>query len=272
VHARSTLALLLAASLCAGVAAAQDLPGKAKPRALLPETASAVQESDDPEAIYNLGMKQLKRQLWDDAILSFEKVRNRFPFNPYSVLAELRVADCLFEKAAYVEAVDAYRGFVKLHPRHAEVGYAVFRSAKAEMKLAPLVAQRDQAHTVQGLKNLEGFEQKYPDSPYLAEAGKLRRRGELRLSRAALQVGNFYWKRREWAAAERRYRLAAEENPGTRIAAKARFRQAMCLSKLDRPDEARGAAESAVASDPEGPWGKRARAAIERLPGPTQAP
>ncbi len=64
-------------------------------------------QPETPESLYNKGLGQMKRGYLDEAIISFEKVRNHFPFNQYSVLAELRVADCLFERQGYLEAVVA---------------------------------------------------------------------------------------------------------------------------------------------------------------------
>jgi len=189
-------------------------------------------QPETPDGLYATGLRQMKLGSWDEAILSFERVRNHFPFNQYSVLSELRVADCLYEKGSYLEAADAYRGFARLHPRHAEMDYVVYRTARSEFKLAPNVAQRDQTHTRRGLRRLRGYESRFADSEYLPEVGKLRSKALLRLSRAAVAIGNFYWKQKQWAAAERRYRLAIEEFPDSPLTPRAQFRRGLCLWEL----------------------------------------
>ena len=191
-----------------------------------------LREPETPEDLYAAGLRQMKLGSWDEAIISFERVRNHFPFNQYSVLSELRVADCLYEKGSYLEAVDAYRQFVRLHPRHAEIDYVVYRAARSEFKLAPVVPQRDQTHTRRGLRRLNGFETRFPESEYGLEVGRLREKALLRLSKAAVQIGHFYWKQKEWAAAERRYRLAIEEFPSSSVIPRARYRRALCLWEL----------------------------------------
>lgn len=200
-------------------------------------------QPETPEGLYATGLRQMKLGSWDEAILSFERVRNHFPFNQYSVLSELRVADSLYEKGSYLEAADAYRGFARLHPRHAEMDYVVYRTARCEFKLSPNVAQRDQTHSRRGLKRLRGFEDRFPKSEYLPEVMKLRAKAGQRLSRAAVAVGNFYWKLKEWSAAERRYRLAIEEFPDSSFTPKARFRRGVCLWELG--DISSGEAEKA---------------------------
>ncbi len=236
-----------------------------------PGLAWAGVEPEDPEELYEQGLRQMKRGYYDEAVLSFEKVRNHFPFNKYSVLSELRVADCLFEKAAFLEAVDSYRQFARLHPRHPEVDYAVYRTARAEFKLAPTVAQRDQQHTRLGLKHVGDFEDRFPQSEYLDEVQRLRFKAQRRLGLAATQVGNFYWKQRQWEAAERRYRLSMGEYPESPTASKAAFRHALCLVKLGRLDEARPALEAIATAQGSSRWGRRAAAALRGLEGKATA-
>lgn len=251
--------------LLVSLAASAAMPAIAQePEAQFPDPFRRLRAEETPEALYSKGLGQLKRGYYDEAILNFEKVRNHFPFNQYSVLAELRVADCLYEKAAYLEAVDAYLRFSRLHPRHPEIDYVVYRTARAEFKLAPIVPQRDQSPAKRGLKRLRSFEERFPDSQYTEAVGNLRRRALTRISRGALQVGNFYWKQREWKAAERRYRLVADEFEGSPLAYKARYRQARCLWRLDRPGEAALVLENIVTESPEGRWGRAAQAFLAR--------
>ncbi|HCP46623.1 MAG TPA: hypothetical protein DIU15_11295 [Deltaproteobacteria bacterium] len=229
-----------------------------------PRSRKKVRVAETPEQLYNRGLRQMRRGYYDEAVLSFDKVRNHFPFNQYSVLAELRVADCLYEKSAFAEAVDAYRQFARLHPRHPEVDYVVYRIARSEFKLAPSVAQRDQSHTVRGLKRLKGFVERFPDSIYLEEVQRLREKAELRLVRRATQVGHFYWKRKAWKAAERRYRLAYEQFPDSKLAVRCRYRQAVCLWNLGRQQEARTALEALAARDPESRTALKARRFLDK--------
>jgi outer membrane protein assembly factor BamD len=215
-------------------------------------------EPDDPESLYQQGVRQMKRASYDEAVLSFEKVRNHFPFNQWSVLAELRVADCQFEKGSYLEAADAYAEFVRLHPRHEEVDYAVFRSARSELQLAPVESQKDQSHTRRGLDGLRRFEANFPQSRFTEEARRRREKAEQKLATAAVAIGDFYWRQKAWKAAERRYRMAVDEFPLAAVTARAQYRRALCLGSLGRWDEARATmANLGVARSGTG-WGRRA--------------
>jgi Flp pilus assembly protein TadD len=81
-----------------------------------------------------------------------------------------------------------------------------------------------------------------------------------------VEVGDFYFKRKNYRAAEDRYReaLLYKDND-----AMATFRLAVCLEKMDRPDEARREYESYLKILPHGPLAAEAYKAIARLKGPT---
>jgi outer membrane protein assembly factor BamD len=228
-------------------------------------------QPDTPESLYNKALSQMKRGYFDEAILNFEKVRNHFPFNQYSVLSELRVADCLYEKSAFLESVDAYLRFSKLHPRHPEIDYVIYRAARAEFKLSPLVAQRDQGPTKRAVRRLARFEQRFPDSTYVDSVKSLRRKALRRLSRGSLEIGNFYYKRREFGAAERRFRMVVDEYPLSPLVPKANYRRANALMKLERPAEAESLMRAIAAGEDER-WARRAQRWLERFVGPAAAP
>jgi len=77
-----------------------------------------------------------------------------------------------------------------------------------------------------------------------------------------IEVGDFYFKRRNYVAAESRYREALYYKENDAIAT---FRLAQCLEKMDRPDEASQEYESYLKILPYGPEAPEAKKAIERL-------
>ena len=79
-----------------------------------------------------------------------------------------------------------------------------------------------------------------------------------------IEVGDFYFKRKNYHAAEDRYREALYYKDNDAIAT---YQLAICLEKLDRPDEARAQYERYLQILPYGPEAENARKAIERLKG-----
>lgn len=77
-----------------------------------------------------------------------------------------------------------------------------------------------------------------------------------------IEVGDFYFKRKNYKAAEDRYREALFYKDNDAIAT---YRLAICLEKLDRPDEAIMEFENYLRILPHGPQAAEARKAIDRL-------
>ena len=80
-----------------------------------------------------------------------------------------------------------------------------------------------------------------------------------------VEVGDFYFKLKNYVAAESRYREALHYKDNDAIAT---FRLAVCLEKMGRPDEALEEYESYLKILPYGPEAKDAKRAIDRLKNP----
>jgi tetratricopeptide (TPR) repeat protein len=81
-----------------------------------------------------------------------------------------------------------------------------------------------------------------------------------------IEVGDYYFKRKNYKGAEDRYREALFYKDNDAIAT---YRLAICLEKLDRRDEALVEYENYLRILPHGPQAGHARKAIDRLKGPS---
>ena len=80
-----------------------------------------------------------------------------------------------------------------------------------------------------------------------------------------IEVGDFYFKRKNYRAAQSRYREALFYKDNDALAT---FRLAICLEKMDEPAEAQKEYESYLRILPYGPEAAEAKKAIERLKRP----
>ncbi len=77
-----------------------------------------------------------------------------------------------------------------------------------------------------------------------------------------IEVGDFYFKRKNYRAAEDRYREALVYKDNDAVAT---YKLALCLEKLDRPDEAIAEYQNYLKILPEGPEAENAKKSVERL-------
>jgi tetratricopeptide (TPR) repeat protein len=79
-----------------------------------------------------------------------------------------------------------------------------------------------------------------------------------------IEVGDYYFKRKNYRAAEDRYREALFYKDNDAVAT---FRLAVCLEKMDQPEDASKEYQSYLKIMPHGPQAEEAHKAIDRLKG-----
>jgi len=150
---------------------------------------------------YEKGLAELKDENYPEALRYFTYVKQKFPFSRYAALAELAAADTEFARSAYQEAIDGYKSFLRLHPKHEKVeeGYVSFRIAEAYVKempddwfLVPPSHEKDQSAVYDALRELNSLIDRYPNSKYLKPAREYRRAVLGRLIDHEVYVARFY--------------------------------------------------------------------------------
>ncbi len=173
---------------------------------------------------YERGLAELKDENFSDAIQYFTYVKQKFPFSTYAPLAELGLADTEYERGNYQEAIDSYRSFIRLHPRHEKVssGYAAFRIGESYFKempedwfIMPPSFERDQSAVQDALRELDNMLDKYPDSKYSEQARSYRRQVLSRLVEHEVYVARFYLDRGHPKGAIVRITEALNRYPGS---------------------------------------------------------
>ena len=129
-------------------------------------------EGKPPEVLAEEGIKDLKKKNYDDAIETFEKVRDRYPYSEQAMLAQIKVADSYFYKKKYDEALQAYKEFEKLHPTNKAVPYCIFREGLCFYRQRSTI-DRDQTYTTKAIEEFRRLKQKFPQCEYIPKAEKL---------------------------------------------------------------------------------------------------
>lgn len=164
---------------------------------------------------FRRGMELYLKEEWQDATKYFEYVRTRFPHSRYAVIAELRLADAHFGREKWLDSIDAYRQFVRLHPSHDEVPYATFQVAKAYFRqipedwfFLPSASERDQSAAMDAVRALDDFLIRFPDHERAVEARKLRKDSRSRLADHEWYVAGYYEREHDRGSAFRYERIA----------------------------------------------------------------
>jgi outer membrane protein assembly factor BamD len=165
-----------------------------------------------PDVLAEEGIKELKKKKYDNAIETFEKVRDRYPYSEQATLAQLKVADAYFFKKKYDEAFQAYREFEKLHPTSKAVPYCIFREGQCNYRQKSTI-DRDQTYTQKAIDEFKRLKQKYPDSEYVPKADAYLANCRKDLAEHEFYVASFYHRTKRHQAALDRYQTLIQDYP-----------------------------------------------------------
>lgn len=170
-------------------------------------------DPNDPAGSFAIARESYDDEDYDRAITRLGEFKSRFPYSQYAVQAELFIANSHYELGHYDDAAVAYEQFVKLHPKHEQLDYAMFRVGECYWQDAQEAVDRDQEFTRKAVEEWEKLVAKLPKSPYSKKAAKLIKDGRIRIAGNMEFVARFYCKQELYHACAYRYILLAEEFP-----------------------------------------------------------
>ncbi len=189
-----------------------------------------------PDVLAQEGLKDLKKKNYDDAIDTFEKLRDRFPYSEQALLAQIKVADAYYYRKKYDEALQAYKDFEKLHPTNKAVPYCVFRQGLCYYRQRSTI-DRDQTFTTKAMAEFRRLKQKFPDCEYIVKADNYIAHCRKDLGEHELYVADFYFKTKRYKAALDRYQTVAQDYPDLPKQAEVKQHIDECQKILAAPEE-----------------------------------
>lgn len=232
------------------------------------DAAGEVTYLSDARSNYEAGQKALEAGRHLDALKFFDHVRYKFPYSSQAALSDLAIADTNFDREKYLEAIDGYRNFIKLHPNHARVHYAQYRIAFSYFKdipsdffLFPSSTEKDQTSVREARGAFDEFLKLHPQSEHVPEAKKLRDEILTRLAEHELAVANYYLDHDRFKSAAGRLKKLVDDYPTSEQAPSALLKLARTYLKLEEKDKAREALQKFLKDYP----GAEDRAEAEQL-------
>ena len=228
-----------------------------------PQDARAERKQLSVEEQYELGLRYLKRGYYIKALEQFNRVRNYYRDDPFAVKAELAIGDVYFEKREWDQARLAYEDFMRMHPRHGDLDYVVYRIGMSSYKKAPKAAGRDQTWTRHAVNAWSGYEARFADSDYRDDVLESLEECRERLARRELVIAQFYERRRAWPAVEGRAEGLLRSYPDSRYTAKGLALYAEASAWNGNSEQAARAAERLSEVAPED--AERVRSTIHQI-------
>ena len=122
---------------------------------------------------YKAAKDEFDNRNWDAAIRIYEALESKFPFGRFAQQAQLEVAYAYYKQSETAQALTAVDKFLKLHPNHANLDYALYLKALINFKedLGPFarivsqdLADRDPKAARESFEGFKELVTRFPES------------------------------------------------------------------------------------------------------------
>jgi len=165
---------------------------------------STPQVNKSADALYKEGEQFYKDGKYEDAIAQWKKVRETYQSPDLSTKAELNIADAYFLNNDYIEAAAGYEDFRKLHPKHPQADFALYRQGLSYFNQIHSI-DTDQTPVKNAQTTFDSYLKLYPDGAQLKDVQEKHRECRDKQLQYELYVGRFYLKTDAYKAAIARF-------------------------------------------------------------------
>ena len=164
---------------------------------------------DTAQELFESANDDMHEKNYVGAIERYNKLRESYPFSPYTIDAELSLADAYFLDGEYAAAVEAYKDFESLHPRHQAVPYVLYQIGVSRLN-GFVSIDRPTNDLQEGYEYFNRLLQSYPTSQYDTAAKE--KMAEIRklMAEHELYIADVFWHMKKYGPAWRRYTYIVE--------------------------------------------------------------
>ena len=193
-------------------------------------------EDKPAQELASEGMESMTAGRYEEAITSFEKLKDWYPFSKFAILAELKIADAYYNIKEYEEAVASYEEFESLHPRNEAIPYVIFQIGLCYFEQIDTI-DRDQTPAKKALNTFNRLKQQFPGDSYTIKGEEHIKECLKSLAGHELYVGLFYFKNKHYKAALSRFKSVLTKYSDVGVHQMALQHIATCEALLKKQEE-----------------------------------
>jgi len=232
--------------------------------ALVPAAACSLRQKPTGENYYAQGQLDFATREYKAAIENYQQLIDKFPFSPYAEDAEMKIGLAHYQQKDYAEAIAALDDFQRMHPTSKNlelVTYYIGLSYYDQMGRE----DQDQGKTMAALRRFQELEQRFPEGDFAELAHEKVLVCREMLARNQMIVGNYYYKRANFRAAESRFAELMQKYPETPVAPDALFELGISLEKEGKRYSAAQAFAAVKKHFPNSNYAKKAQTELAKL-------
>lgn len=232
--------------------------------ALFVSACSAHQQTPTGENYYALGQQAFATHDYKGATIYFQKLIDQYPFSPYADDAELKIGLSQYQMKHYAEAIASLGDFEKMHPTSKQIELASYYLAMSHFDQIGR-ADQDQSNTEEALEQFQIIERRYSETGFAALAHQQIAVCREMLARHQLLIGDFYYKRANFRAAESRLAELMQKWPDTPVGDEALYQLGTTLENEGKKYSAAQAYTAVVLHYPDTIYANKAKYRLKKL-------
>jgi outer membrane protein assembly factor BamD len=214
-----------------------------------------IYSTDPADKLYNEGLFLLNEGSYKKADEKFKEVDQQHPYTEWARKANMMAVFSKYKQGKYDEAAAEAKRYIALHPGSSDAAYAQYLVGMSYYNQIADVS-RDQARTLEAMRELEEVGRKYPQSEYADQALQRVQVARDQLAAKEMDIGRFYLKDRNYIGAVNRFKTVITQYQTTRHVEEALARVAETYMAMGIVPEAQTAAAVLGHNFPESAWYK----------------
>ncbi len=190
--------------------------------------------------LFENGMDYLNKSQHIKARLAFQTLINTYPESEFTPSSFLAIADSFYAEGGLENLLQAeaqYKDFLIFYPTHEMADDAQLKIAAINYKLMGPY-DRDPTHMRKAASEIKRFLTNFPDSEMAPTAREVLKEVEEAMAMRDHYIGNFYFKKNSYRAAEDRYKEVLEKYPDFSTLDETLFNLGRCLEENGQVVEA----------------------------------
>lgn len=176
---------------------------------------AAINSQQPDKVLFDRAMKDLDQGKFTVARLTLQTLINAYPDSEYLARAKMAIADSWYREGGtegLAQAEAEYKDFITFFPTMKEASEAQLKVAEIHFRQLQK-PDRDPTHAERAEQELKIFLTNYPDSPLRSKALQMMREVDEILADRQFRIGEFYYLREEYRAAQNRLKEVVDRYP-----------------------------------------------------------
>ena len=159
---------------------------------------------DTAQELFESANEFMRAKDYVNAIERYKRLKDNFPFSPYTIEAELSLADAYFLDSEFYLAADAYKEFESMHPRNPAIPYVLFQIGQSHLK-SIISIDRPMTDAQEAHEYYQRLVETFPDSEYVETAKEGMLTCRRYMAEHELYIGDMFWRTGRYGPAWKRY-------------------------------------------------------------------